>query len=219
MADDENRLKAVYPASPNEQSKKLMLTYDYMSRRVRKQVFAWTGSAWSSTAETDLRFVYDQWNVVEVLDGLDENAVKTKYTWGLDLSGLSGNATSAGIHGAGGIGGLLASETPQGEGDPLRHWYFYDANGNVGQVVDPAELPYGTIAAHYEYGPYGEKIVGDGAYADDNPFRFSTKWFDGEIATYYYGYRYYTPRLGRWLSRDPIGKNGGVQIVASQGFK
>jgi len=33
--------------------------------------------------------VYDGWNVALVLDGTDSDAVETKYTWGLDMSGLS----------------------------------------------------------------------------------------------------------------------------------
>jgi uncharacterized protein RhaS with RHS repeats len=31
----------------------------------------------------------------------------------------------------------------------------------------------------------------------------------------YYGYRYYQPSTGRWLSRDPIGEVGGVNIYSS----
>ena len=30
----------------------------------------------------------------------------------------------------------------------------------------------------------------------------------------YYGYRYYHPELGRWLSRDPIGEEGGINLYA-----
>ena len=48
---------------------------------------------------TGNRLVYDGWNVIEVLNGAGggatgpaENAVLTKYTWGLDLSGQRGNA-------------------------------------------------------------------------------------------------------------------------------
>jgi RHS repeat-associated protein len=36
-----------------------------------------------------------------------------------------------------------------------------------------------------------------------NPFRFSTKYDDDETDLLYYGYRYYNPSTGRWLSRDP----------------
>jgi len=29
---------------------------------------------------------------------------------------------------------------------------------------------------------------------------------------YYYGYRYYSPQLGRWINRDPIGERGGINL-------
>lgn len=41
--------------------------------------------------------------------------------------------------------------------------------------------------------------------AASNPFRFSTKYQDQETGLLYYGYRYYQPQTGRWLSRDPLG--------------
>ncbi|MCB1131812.1 MAG: hypothetical protein KDN05_11825 [Verrucomicrobiae bacterium] len=34
---------------------------------------------------------------------------------------------------------------------------------------------------------------------------------------YYYGYRYYHPDLGRWLSRDPIGEEGGMNLYGFVG--
>jgi|GEM_PF-6731600 len=34
----------------------------------------------------------------------------------------------------------------------------------------------------------------------------STKYFDDESELAYYGYRYYSPELGRFISRDPIGE-------------
>ncbi len=48
--------------------------------------------------------------------------------------------------------------------------------------------------------------------ADENPFRFSTKYLDSATNLYYYGYRYYFPELGRWLNRDPIGEQGGLNL-------
>jgi RHS repeat-associated protein len=44
------------------------------------------------------------------------------------------------------------------------------------------------------------------------PHRFSTKHFDVETGLYYYGYRFYSPELMRWLSRDPIQENGGTLL-------
>ena len=31
---------------------------------------------------------------------------------------------------------------------------------------------------------------------------------------YYYGYRSYSPELGRWINRDPIGEQGGINIYS-----
>jgi RHS repeat-associated protein len=47
-----------------------------------------------------------------------------------------------------------------------------------------------------------------------NPVRFSTKYQDDETDLLYYGYRYYVPSTGRWLSRDPIGERGGLNLCA-----
>src|SRR5690606_17842674 len=82
--DAENRLIAVAPVSqPVNGDKKLVFDYDYMSRRVRKRVWNWQTGNWQ--LETDLRFVYDGWNVALVLGG--SNTAVRKYAWGLDLSG------------------------------------------------------------------------------------------------------------------------------------
>ena len=85
----------------------------------------------------------------------------------------------------------------------------------------------GVMKARYEYDPYGNLAGPDtngdgvfnsadapGPYASRNPFRFSTKSFDDETGFGYWGYRYYWPKLGRWLSRDPIGELGGVNLYA-----
>ena len=49
-------------------------------------------------------------------------------------------------------------------------------------------------------------------FGNANPFRFSTKWFDAETGLGYWGYRYYSPRLGRWTSMDPVGDAGGFNL-------
>jgi RHS repeat-associated protein len=112
----------------------------------------------------------------------------------------------------GGIGGLLALEKTTGT-NAGSYWYLYDGNGNVMQLLDASTL---DVAAVYEYDAYGNTLVAEdwdfSGIVDDNPFRFSTKWLDTETGLAYYGYRYYSPRLGRWLSRDPIGEMGGINL-------
>ena len=211
--DGENRLIRVEPAgTPASGDKKLEFQYDYRSRRVRKTSYTHNGSAWIEDA--DLLFVYDDWNVVLVLDANDSNAVDRKSTWGLDLSGLTGRDGTNGIHSAGGISGLLAIEdVAAGGGSSNSYWYFYDANGNVGQLIKASDQ---SLAAHYEYDPYGNAIAASGPYSAANPWRFSTKWHDTELpgnVLIYYGYRYYNPRLGRWMNWDPIGEQGFLNVL------
>jgi RHS repeat-associated protein len=61
---------------------------------------------------------------------------------------------------------------------------------------------------------FGKLLNSQGPLADENPFRFSSEYFDQETGLVYYNFRYYSPDLGRWLSRDPIEEEGGVNLYA-----
>lgn len=69
----------------------------------------------------------------------------------------------------------------------------------------------------YEYNPYGELIRATGLLARQNPFRWSTKFWDEESGLVYYGYRYYSPQLGRWINRVPQEEQGGLNLYAFVG--
>jgi RHS repeat-associated protein len=85
-----------------------------------------------------------------------------------------------------------------------------------------------TPSANFEYDAFGREVRANGttvaatntppgltagtAYADALPFHFSSKFTDPESGLNYYGYRYYDPKDGRWLGRDPIGENGGMNL-------
>lgn len=59
---------------------------------------------------------------------------------------------------------------------------------------------------------FGEVIRATGPMAKVNPFRFSTKYQDNETDLLYYGVRYLKTSTGGWLSRDPIGEKGGLNL-------
>ena len=199
--DAENRLVAMEsPASvPAAHRRKLAFAYDAQGRRIRKQVWHWVeGSQGAWVLHHVLKMAYDGWNLVAELT---EGGLPVRsYAWGEDVSGT--------LQGAGGVGGLLFEQVHYG-GKTLAAGY--DLNGNVTAMVDMAT---GNPAAQYEYGPFGELIRASGEFAELNPFRFSTKYQDGESGLLYYGYRYYNPVTGRWLSRDPIGERGGLNLNA-----
>ncbi len=50
-----------------------------------------------------------------------------------------------------------------------------------------------------------------------NPFRYTGREYDAESGLYYYRARYYDPALGRFLSEDPIGLEGGINPYAYVG--
>jgi RHS repeat-associated protein len=52
--------------------------------------------------------------------------------------------------------------------------------------------------------PFGETMLEqmDGSY--DNPFKFNAKELDEDTGLYYYGARYYNPRLSIWYVVDPL---------------
>jgi RHS repeat-associated protein len=89
------------------------------------------------------------------------------------------------------------------------HFVAFDGNGNVSALVKGAD---GTVAARYEYGPFGEAVRANGPAAQIGSIRFSTKWRDDEPDTLFYGCRYYNPSAGKWLSRDRFQEGGGPNL-------
>ena len=80
---------------------------------------------------------------------------------------------------------------------------------------NPSHLPRQTrVVANLRItveGPFGEVVKKTGVAAAC-PFGFSTKHQDDETGIVMYPYRPYNPSSGRWLSRDPIEEQGGVNL-------
>ena len=47
-----------------------------------------------------------------------------------------------------------------------------------------------------------------------NPIRFQGQYYDYETRLHYNQYRYYDPRVGRFVSKDPISYAGGLNLHA-----
>ncbi len=194
-------------AESSHRAQNQRLTFDYYpdGRRARKIVSVWTNSAWQAVQTN--RFCYDRWNPIEEEIRTSGGMVTNRYTWGLDLAGQwSGQYEQE----AGGIGGLLAVTVASG-GVERVYLPIADAKGNIRHLWDATS---NAIAATYDYDPFGRLIGKTGAAADACPFRFSSKYLDEETGLYYYGYRYYDPCSLKWLSRDPLGEQGGLNLTA-----
>jgi len=157
--------------------------YDYANRRVAKTV---------NGVRTG--FVYDGWNIIGEYSGSTAVQMNCVYAWGLDLSGS--------LSGAGGVGGLLlVSKQTGGDLYPV-----YGGKGHVRGYIDSL----GVLKGVFEYNLAGELI---NTPSEGLPnIRYASKYYDQETQLYQYGHRYYSPALGRFIARDPIGEIGGINL-------
>jgi len=142
------------------------------------------------TSITETRYIRAGFLPIQERDA--NNAITREYLWGQDMGG--------------GIGGLL--NLRQSGAD---YNYLYDGKGNVTSLIDSAQ----ATVAQYVYDPFGRVMKKTGTL--DQPFQFSTKQYDAETGHNYYGYRFYSPQLGRWINRDPIEEAGGVNMYQAMG--
>ena len=97
---------------------------------------------------------------------------------------------------------------PEGElssGSP-----FYYAQDQLGSVRDVLANHTGHTAASFDYDPYGNPTRTTGTVSTD--FRYAGMFYEQNSGLYLTRYRAYGSEAGRWLSRDPIGENGGVNL-------
>ncbi|HMO52763.1 MAG TPA: RHS repeat-associated core domain-containing protein, partial [Kiritimatiellia bacterium] len=160
--------------------------YDGLGRRVQATI----------GGTNIVRYVYlpGTFLVLATLDGAN-NLLET-FTHGPDLSGTLG--------GAGGIGGILSQTKHQGQS--TTHFLHPDSMGNVVMTADES----GAVSSSYRYTPFGRHYAKTGPFI--SRFTFSSKEFDPVTGLGYWGYRFYSPGLGRWVNRDPIGERGGVNL-------
>jgi RHS repeat-associated protein len=178
--------------------------YDAMGRLVQ---FSYTEN---SINKTEI-LTWAGWTLMtrEIFTG---NAVSEshRYTWGTDLSGT--------MEGAGGVGGLLAIERNVAGSNSWDIRYTHaDANGNIIALTNSS----GAVSARYRYDAFGKVLnatdVDNSGWVNHNIHGFSSKPSFGNQGLLYYGYRWYSPSLGRWINRDPIEEKGGMNLYGFVG--
>ena len=127
---------------------------------------------------------------IEELNGANSNAILKKRVWSPALQGLGSEK--------------YLSETQGG----TTYYALGDANKNVTEYLDAS----GNIKAHYEFSPFGKVVTATGTMSGDFNYRFSSEHLDIETGLVYYIRRYYSPEIGRWISKDPIGERGGKNL-------
>ena len=97
------------------------------------------------------------------------------------------------------------------QGDQIgstNYYYTKDHLGSIREVTDNS----GAVQVRYDYDPYGRRTkVSGGVDAD---FGFTGHYHHQPSGLHLALFRGYDADLGRWISRDPIGENGGINLYA-----
>ena len=89
--------------------------------------------------------------------------------------------------------------------EPLRdgektYYYHQDHLGSSSIITNGN----GDVTQRIEYLLYGEVFLEQNNINWNTPYKFNGKEYDEETGLYYYGARYYDPRLSLWLGTDPM---------------
>lgn len=169
-------------------------TYDAFHRRLSKETLCWQSEGWISKKKQ--YFIYAGDNEI----GSTEDNWQIKE---LRILGLGKGAE---------IGGSVAIEI-------FGHLFIpiHNLSGNIVQLINGRDgLFYETI----RYTAFGEEKIWTRDLEEIditdsfNPWRFSSKRFDPETRFFYFGRRYYSPAMGRWITQDPKGFIDGPNLYA-----
>ena len=158
--------------------------YDALGRRVEKQLMA------GSTE----RYVLSGLETIQVYDG--NGAWKQDFVYGEGIDQILMLQQQD----------ILDHDNDQDTSELARHYYHRNALGSVMEITDPLQ----AVAVSYRYDPYGKATItrGGQVLAGDplgQHVAFTARWLDEETGLYYYRARMYSPALGRFCQRDPLG--------------
>lgn len=105
-----------------------------------------------------------------------------------------------------GATGLIA----RGDGTTATTYYLFDPQGSVAQRLDNR----GNVLTSHLFSAYGTGVHSAGVA---EPWGYKAQhgyYTDNETRLILCTFRYYDPQGGRWLTRDPIGYEGGINLYA-----
>ncbi|SUB97858.1 Cell wall-associated polypeptide CWBP200 [Prevotella disiens] len=89
---------------------------------------------------------------------------------------------------------------PNDDYEKMQFFYHPDHLGSSNYITNLD----GEVSQHIEYVPFGEVFIEERNNTWNTPYLFNAKEFDEETGLYYYGARYYEPRLSLWMSTDML---------------
>jgi RHS repeat-associated protein len=90
------------------------------------------------------------------------------------------------------------------------YWYHSDHLGSASYITGAD----GKVCSNITYFPTGEVFVEQNLKTNVLPYKFNGKELDAETGYYYYGARYYNPKVSLWLNVDPLAEQTGQPYIA-----
>ncbi len=84
--------------------------------------------------------------------------------------------------------------------EKLQYYYHSDHLGSASYITNLD----GEVVQHVEYVPFGEVFIEERNNTWNTPYLFNGKELDEETGLYYYGARYYNPRISVFYGCDPL---------------
>ena len=134
------------------------------------------------------RYEYDGDHVIADMNG---NSVSFSYTWGPGVDNLM-------------------SATSYGMGTPHKIYAIRDRLGSIMGYVHET----GTVVTRYEYDAWGLPVFEQKSFPAPSRYRWQCREYEVETGLYNFRARWYDPNSGRFISKDPIGLAGGLNLYA-----
>jgi RHS repeat-associated protein len=87
------------------------------------------------------------------------------------------------------------------------YWYQNDHLSTPQKITDSS----GAVVWSATYDAFGNATVNAGSTITNN-LRFPGQYYDAETGLHYNWNRYYDPNIGRYITADPIGLEGGINL-------
>jgi len=107
----------------------------------------------------------------------------------------------------GGFGKLISQRRNTGGAWSVDYFHF-DGLGSTANITDIAE----QVPETYIYNAFGTRVSSNIFLPDFLWIGQLGYYYDSELIDYYIRARHYDPGLARWLSQDPIGYRGGINL-------
>jgi RHS repeat-associated protein len=167
-------------------------SYDGLGRRIKRTD--------NMALDTDDFYYSNSWRLLEEHDNTySQRNLTSQYVWGLRYVDEM----------------VERDRDTDGNGSLNERLYvLQDANFNVTAITDTA----GAVVERYLYDPYGQVKYADSSWAARSTSSYDWTYLhqggrlDGTTGLYAFRHRDYSPSLGRWIERDPVGYVDGANL-------